>query len=146
MKKFLLPLLFLSFIFSNVQAEKSAEQMVASKKKADMTYKELMAVMGRSSAMMHEGILRENKQMVEVGAHFILNHPAPNHKPWMIMKKEDHKGFKQSLMHYDKILDVHTNAIVKAAKMNKWDEASKASNELMNSCIACHTQWRAKVK
>ena len=134
-------------IISSSYAEtKTAEQLVASMKEADMTYRELMEVMGRTSSMMHEGILRENKQMVEVGAHFILTHPAPNHKPWTIMKKKDQQGFKQSLLAFDKILDIHTEAIVEAAKKEDWIEASKASHELLNSCVSCHVMWRNKVK
>jgi len=134
-------------IISTSYAEKkTAEQLVASMKKADMTYRQLMEVMGRSTSMMHEGILRENKQMVEVGASFILTHPAPNHKPWSIMKKEDQKGFKQSLLAFDKILDIHTEAMVEAAKKEDWIEASKASHQLMNSCVSCHSMWRHKVK
>lgn len=134
-------------IISSSYAEtKTAEQLVASMKKADMTYRQLMEVMGRSTSMMHEGILRENKQMVEVGANFILTHPAPNHKPWTIMKKEDQEGFKQSLLTFDKILDIHTEAMVEAAKKEDWIEASKASHELLNSCVSCHVMWRNKVK
>ena len=97
MKKILTTLLLMSLATSNVLAEKDdAEKLVSSKKKADMTYQQLMEVMGKTSSMIHEGIFRENKQMVEVGAHFILNHPAPNHKPWAIMKKEDHAGLKRA--------------------------------------------------
>lgn len=146
MKK-ILPLLLASLTFSNVYAEENtAEQLVASMKKADMSYRELMEVMGRSSSMMHEGILRENKQMVEVGANFIFTHPAPNHKPWSIMKEEDQKGFKQSLLSFDKILDTQTGFIVEAARKDNWIEASKASHDLMNSCISCHAMWKDKVK
>jgi len=80
-------LLYVSVLFSGIQAEeKTAEQLVASKKKADMSYRQLMATMGIGSTMMHEGILRENKQMVKSGANLILHHPAPKHKPWSIMK------------------------------------------------------------
>ncbi|MCU7834473.1 MAG: hypothetical protein KZQ83_04385 [gamma proteobacterium symbiont of Taylorina sp.] len=103
-------------------------------------------MMGRSNSMMHEGILRENKQMVEVGANFILSHPAPNHKPWSIMNKSDQAGFKKSLLAFDKILDIHTESLVEAAKNENWMAASKASHELMNSCISCHSMWRHKVK
>ena len=147
MLRIFLTILFVSFVTSNVFAEKDdAEKLVSSMKKADMTYRQLMEVMGRSSSMMHEGILRENKQMVEVGANFIFTHPAPNHKPWTIMKKEDQARFKQSLVTFDKILDTHTESIVAAAKKENWIEASKASNELMNSCISCHAMWKQKVK
>lgn len=147
MLKILIILLSTSLLASNVFAEKDdAEKLVSSMKKADMTYRQLMEVMVRSSSMMHEGILRENKQMVEVGANFIFTHPAPNHKPWSIMKKEDQAEFKQSLVSFDKILDVHTESIVEASKKENWTEASKAANELMNSCISCHAMWKNKVK
>ncbi|MCU7834476.1 MAG: hypothetical protein KZQ83_04400 [gamma proteobacterium symbiont of Taylorina sp.] len=147
MLKILIILLSTSLLAPNVFAEKDdAEKLVSSMKKADMTYRQLMEVMVRSSSMMHEGILRENKQMVEVGANFIFTHPAPDHKPWSIMKKEDQVQFKQSLVSFDKILDVHTESIVEASKKENWIEASKAANELMNSCISCHAMWKNKVK
>ena len=147
MLRILIALFLMSLVTSNVFAENDdAEKLVSSMKKADMTYRQLMEVMVRSSSMMHEGILRENKQMVEVGANFIFTHPAPNHKPWNIMKKEDQAGFKQSLVSFDKILDVHAESIVEASKKENWIEASKAANELMNSCISCHAMWKNKVK
>ena len=140
-------LLCVTLMFSSLQAEEqTAEQLVASKKKADMTYKQLMATMGSGSSMMHEGILRENKQMVKSGADLILHHPAPKHKPWSIMKKEDQADFKKSLLAYDKILDMHAENIVASADKNKWSDASTAANELMNSCISCHAIWKNKVK
>lgn len=146
MKKILI-LLFASLGLSNACAEeKTAEQLVASLKKADMTYRQLMEVMGRSSSMMHEGIFRENKQMVEVGADFIFTHPAPNHKPWSIMKEADQAAFKQSLLAFDEILDTQTESIVAAAKKENWIEASNSAHDLMNSCISCHAMWRDKVK
>jgi len=140
-------LLCASLMFTGLYAEElTAEQLVASKKKADMTYKQLMATMGRSSTMIHEGILRENKQMVKTGANFILGHPAPNHKPWSNMKKEDQADFKKSLLAYDKILDIQTEAIVAAADKENWTDASTAANELMHSCISCHAVWKNRVK
>lgn len=129
----------------SAQAE-TAEEMVASMKKADMTYRELMAVMGKSSTSIHEGILRQNKQMVETGVTFILTHPAPNHKPWSIMAKEDQSGFKQTLMAYDKVLDQHANAILSASNKGDWAAATAASHELMNACASCHAAWKNKAK
>jgi len=141
-------LLFASFfVLTNAWAEaETAEALVQSMKKADMTYRQLMEVMGEASNMMHEGILRENKQMVEVGANFIFTHPAPKHKPWSIMAEEDQAGFKGSLLAFDKILDTHTNAVLAAARADQWVDANKALYELSNACIACHTTWRNKVK
>ena len=139
-------LMAFTFVPSAHAEQMTAEKLVSSMKKADMTYRQLMEVMGNSYIMMHEGILRENKQMVEVGANFILTHPAPNHKPWTIMKEEDQEGFKQSLLTFDKILENHSIEIVEAAKNENWMDANKASHDLMNSCLACHTMWRNKVK
>jgi cyanate lyase len=60
--KRILVVLFGSLLFSLSHAEeRTAEQLVASKKKADMTYKQLMEIMGDASAMIHKGIIRENK-------------------------------------------------------------------------------------
>ena len=140
-------LLCATLIFTSLQAEEqTAEQLVASKTKADMTYKQLMATMGSGSSMMHEGILRENKQMVKSGADLILHHPAPKHKPWSIMKKEDQADFKKSLLAYDKILDMHTENIVAATDKKEWSDAATAANELMHSCISCHAIWKNRVK
>lgn len=147
MNKFVLTsLISVVFSFNAYSQEDAAESLVSSMKKADMSYRQLMEVMVKSLNMMNEGIIRENKQMVEVGANFIFTHPAPNHQPWSIMKKEDQTGFKQSLVAFDKILDVNTESIVQAAKKEEWIEANKASHDLMNSCMSCHAMWRHKVK
>lgn len=126
--------------------EQTAEQLVASKQKADMTYKQLMEIMGSASSMIHQGILRENQQMVKEGANIILNHPAPNHKPWSIMQKADQKGFKKSLKFYNKDLDAHAERAATEAAKGNWPEARKAANDLTNSCTTCHAMWRSKVK
>ncbi|MCK5876882.1 MAG: hypothetical protein KAG43_04545, partial [Candidatus Marithrix sp.] len=143
MKKKMLILLFASLISSNTWAEgKTAEQLVLSKKKADMTYQQLMEIMGRSYGMINDGILRENKQMVKVGADFILTHPAPNHKPWLIVEKAEHGNFKQSLLAFDEILDTQTKSVLEAVKTENWVEAGKAAHDLMDSCVSCHAMWK----
>ena len=143
--KRLLVVLFGSLLFSLSYAEeRTAEQLVASKKKADMTYKQLMEIMGDASAMIHKGIIRENKQMVKKGADLILYHPAPKHKPWSIMAKSDKDAFKQSLLSFDKILDRHASRVEEEAAKENWLEASKSAYELTNSCISCHSMWKYK--
>lgn len=137
--------MFGSLLFSLSHAEEiTAEQLVASKKKADMTYKQLMEIMGDASAMIHKGIIRQNKQMVKKGADLILHHPAPKHKPWSIMAESDQKAFKQSLLSFDKILDKHAFRAAQEAKKENWLEASKSAYELTNSCISCHAAWKHK--
>ena len=79
----------------------TADQLVASKKQADIMYRQLMAILGEASSIIHKGILRENKQMVRTGADIVLHHPAPKHKPWTIMDEKDQETFKQSLLTFD---------------------------------------------
>ncbi len=126
--------------------QKTAEQLVASKKKADMTYRQLMEIMGSASAMIHKGIVGENKQLVNEGANFILNHPAPKHKPWTIMKESDREGFKKSLPSFEKLLSTHAGRAAEEAGQGNWLEASNAAHKLTTACIGCHSIWKNKVK
>ncbi|CAM3964832.1 hypothetical protein VRRI112168_07985 [Vreelandella rituensis] len=126
--------------------EGTAEGLVAGMERADMTYRELMEIMGRASGMMHEGILRQNPQMVKSGTHIILTHPAPSHDPWTIMAEEDQTGFKSSLVAFDKLLDQSAQATTDAALQRDWAAASRALQELNNSCVGCHAMWKDKVK
>ena len=139
-------ILFISLFGSSIYAQnKNADTLIASKKKADMTYKQLMEIMGSSLSMIQQGVIRENKQMVIEGASFILNHPAPRYKPWTIMKKSDQNDFKQSLLSYDETLDVHARRAMEEAKKENWLESSNAAHDLTNSCITCHLVWKSKV-
>ena len=146
MKKIAGALLVCLFVSISNAGENAAEQLVASKKKADMTYRQLMQILGGASTMIHEGIIRENKQMVKQGANIIFTHPAPKQKPWFIMEKSDQEGFKQSLIAFDKILDQHAERAVEEATKENWLEAANASHDLTSSCISCHSMWRHKVK
>ncbi|MCW8830354.1 MAG: hypothetical protein OQK32_02420 [Gammaproteobacteria bacterium] len=146
MKKVLLSALLLLSAQPIFAEQDAAEAMVASKKTADMTYRQLMEIMGSASATIQEGIMRENKQMVIEGVTFILTHPAPNHKPWMIMKEQDQAGFKSTLLTFDKTLDEQAIKVREAVNQSDWARANSALSELNSSCIACHAMWRAKVK
>ena len=94
MNKLIATFLICLFNTMTYAQQDDAEALVAGKQKAEMTYRQLMEILGRASSLIHEGILRENKQMVKEGANIILNHPAPNHKPWLIMSEADREGFK----------------------------------------------------
>lgn len=54
-----------------------------------MSYKELISNMGRSIGMMQEGVLTQNRELIEQGANMIFTHPAPNHSPWAIAQPQD---------------------------------------------------------
>jgi cytochrome c553 len=125
-------------------AEKSAEQLVAGKEKADITYRQLMEVMGTASDMINGGIVRENPQMVKKGVYLIVSHPAPNHKPWLIVPPGDQEEFKKTLVAYDPILDAQADQIAVAAERRDWVAATGAASTLMGTCVSCHAGWKAK--
>lgn len=146
MKKIAAALLVTALLPLPMHAQDSAEKLVATMRRADMTYKELMTILGKSIGMMQEGVLAQNRELVEQGANIVFTHPAPNHTPWDIMKPEDRAGFKQALVTYDKALDENTNDILKASRNRDWMAASGAVAQLQNTCVSCHTQWQDKAQ
>jgi len=134
------------FAASAEAQQKTAEELVASKKKADITYRQLMEIMGSASGLINEGIVRENPQMVRNGATLILDHPAPNHKPWTIVAEPERAAFKQTLLTFDKIMDNQAEKAAQLAEKRDWSGAGKAAYELTNSCISCHAAWKQKAR
>lgn len=129
-----------------VLAQQDAESLVASKRAADMTYRELMQILGRSLGWIQAGIVLENKQLVREGVNHVIHHPAPNHKPWTIMSKEDQDGFKQALLGFDPVLDIHANEAAAAAEKGDWLQATEAAARLQTTCVSCHAQWKQKAR
>jgi hypothetical protein len=127
-------------------AQQNAEALVASKRPADMSYRDLMQILGRALNWIQDGILLPNKQLVREGVAVVVNHPAPRHKPWAIMEAADQESFKQSLLAYDKILDAKASAVTAAAEKSEWLEAAEALAELQTACVSCHTQWQHKAR
>lgn len=125
-------------------AQEDADALVASKNKADMSYRELMQILGRSLTWIQAGIVQENKQLVRVGVNHVIHHPAPNHKPWTIMDKADQEGFKQALLSFDPVLDIHANEAAAAVEKGDWIGATEAAARLQTACVSCHAQWKAK--
>jgi len=149
MKKHLLTLLAISCLTLSplaAQAQQDAESLVASKRPADMTYRELMQLLDRALAWIQNGIILENKQLVREGVNHIVHHPAPSHKPWSIMDKADQQGFQQALLTYDKVLDLHANETATAVERSDWFQATEAAARLQGSCVSCHAQWKQKAR
>ena len=145
MNKLLTALLAIALLPTPAVAQETAEDLVASMRIADMTYKELMTIMGRSISLMQDGVITQNRELVAQGANLIFTHPAPSHKPWAIMEsKEDQAGFKQALLSYDKVLDVNAKAVVDASKARNWMDATSSLSNLQNACVSCHLSWKDK--
>jgi hypothetical protein len=123
----------------------TADKLVASKRQADMTYRQLMEIMGSATAMIQQGIVLENPEMIRIGAVMISDHPAPRHKPWTIVAESDQPAFKEALVSFNTVLHDTASQIEAAAASRDWIAASRASHALANACIACHTAWKNRV-
>jgi hypothetical protein len=103
-----------------------------------------MEIMGTAPSMITEGIVRENPQTVKNGVDLIINHPAPNHKPWLIVAPADQKEFKETLVSYEKILDSHAGQVSIEVEKRDWSAANNVASTLLSSCIAFHASWKDK--
>jgi hypothetical protein len=126
--------------------EKSADELIKSMKKEEISYRQLMNGMAMAHENITTGVVSMNKLLVDRGINFIRTHPAPRAKPWTTMAKEDRDGFKSMLVYYDKKMDDDIDAIEKAVNLKDWMGAVKASSKLSNSCISCHVVYKDKVK
>ncbi|WP_060825218.1 hypothetical protein [Sulfurospirillum cavolei] len=131
---------------SLVAEEKTADDLVASMQKEDITYAQLMSGMGMAYESIQNGVISMNKLLVDRGIYFIRTHPAPKQKPWVIMDKEDQEGFKAMLVYYDKKMDEDVAIIEKAAQQKDWIKAYEGAKELGNSCLSCHMASKNNVK
>ena len=126
--------------------EKTADDLVKSMKKEDISYTQLMSGMAMANNNIQTGILSMNKFLVDRGIDLIRTHPAQRKKPWVIMAKEVQEGFKSMLVYYDKKMDEDVEAIEKAVNAKDWNKAFDAVTEFSTSCINCHTAYKDKVK
>ena len=126
--------------------EKTADDLIKTMKKEDITYAQLMSGMAMAKNNIDTGIISMNKMLVDRGIDFIRTHPAPKAKPWVIMGEEDRKGFKSMLVFYDKKMDEDIESIEKAVEEKNWTKALEASSELSTSCISCHLAYKDKVR
>lgn len=126
--------------------EKSAEALIKSMKKEDITYSQLMQGMSEALNNIQSGIISTNSMLVNRGINFVRTHPAPRNKPWIIMEKEDRDSFKASLLYFDKKMDEDVLVIEKAVQKREWNQALDALNTFSNTCMACHNSWKDKVK
>lgn len=73
----------------------NANDLVASKDKSDMTYKQIMQRMGEAYKLMQTGIINENKELVKMGAWMIDNHPAPKTNLGVLFQNKNKKILKR---------------------------------------------------
>jgi ABC-type nickel/cobalt efflux system permease component RcnA len=122
------------------------EQLLATKTKSQMSYKQMMQQMGEGLKVLQTGVLTQNKTLVLLGCDIINNHPAPKEKPWSIVKPSDAKRFKETLIAYNQLLHTGVSDIQKSVKNNDWIETNKALFNLSNHCVSCHSVWKNNLK
>ena len=123
-----------------------SENLVNSKKKSDMTYKQMMQRMGQAYIMIQNGVIHKNKQLIRDGINMIQNHPAPKEKPWTIVKKDDTKAFKATLVSYNDTLHQSSDKITDTLLTNNWIDINEAVYNLSNNCVSCHNIWKDNLK
>lgn len=126
--------------------DKTAEDLVNSMKKEDITYAQLMSTMSMAINNIQAGIISMNKFQVDRGIDLIRTHPAPKKKPWFIMAKENRDAFKSTLVYFDKKMDEDVLFIEKAVEKKDWNKALVGLNEFNNTCMSCHITWKNEVK
>lgn len=123
----------------------SMDERFANSERSDLNFKQLMEGFGEGTVLMQEGILRQNKLLVDRGSKLILGHKPPYHQPWIIVAKENQEAFKQMLRANNPVFHQSPEAIATAAKQGKWPQAQQKMNDMTASCVACHTVWKNKV-
>ena len=129
---------------NHIHKIKNADELVKTKQKSNMSYKQMMTQMGEAYKLMQTGILTQNKELIALGANMIQNHPAPKTKPWLIMLKNEKDDFKQTLIAYDKLLHSGVNDIIDSLEYDDFLTINSKVYELSNHCISCHTVWQNK--
>ena len=122
----------------------NTKELLASKRKSNMSYKQMMIQMGEGFKMIQTGLLTQNKELIKLGCNIIQNHPAPKTKPWLIMPKESQEEFKKTLIAYDKILHSNVSKIEKSLEKGDFSDINQNIFELSNSCISCHSVWQER--
>lgn len=138
--------LVISLSSLSLAQEKTADDLISSMKKSDITYAQLMTGMSEALNNIQSGIIGMNSMLVDRGIDFIRTHPAPKQKPWVIMANEDRDSFKSTLLYFDKKMDEDVLSIEKAVNKKDWDMALQGLNTFGKTCMACHNSWKNKVK
>lgn len=118
------------------------DSILAKKRKADISFAQLMQVMHQATQMIFDGILFENKEMITLGAHLLDEHPAPARGPAADMVPEKRAEFRNVMPAYDKVFHITADRIRAAAAKGQWQEAYAGYREITDACVACHEAWR----
>lgn len=140
-------LIFAAALFANGHHSLAHEggdfdSMLAQKRKADITFAQLMQVMHQATSMIFDGILYENPETVALGAHLLAEHPAPANGPAAAILKERRDDFKNVMPTYDKVFHGAAESVTLNARKRNWQEAYAGYREITDACVACHATWR----
>lgn len=118
------------------------DDVLANKRKADITFAELMHIMHQATGMIFDGILFENRELVRTGANLLENHPAPSKGPGVAIIPSQREAFKNVMPSYDALFHGAVDRIEAAADKGNWQEAYAGYRDITDACVTCHAAWR----
>lgn len=118
------------------------DDVLARKRKADITFAELMQIMHQATGMIFDGILYENRELLRTGTSLLENHPAPAKGPGVAIIPERREAFKNVMPTYDELFHGAVDRIEAAAEKGNWQEAYAGYREITDACVTCHAAWR----
>lgn len=124
------------------EAGRSLEEVLASKRKADISFAQLMQVLQQGTEMIFAGIMQENAELVAFGARLIDEHPAPRGGPTVAFVQEKREEIKRVMPVYNQLFHQTAARIRAAAQQGRWQDAYAGYQEIADACVACHVAWR----
>lgn len=155
MKKFLVALAIAMLIIPSAvfaagveePKEKTFEQIVKGRAKANITFKELMQIASSETMRMFDGFMRQNYLQIELAANTLDNHPMPAKDvtgpgQWMFLVPEKREEFKAAMPHFEKSVHGYAREAAKLSKEGKWEEGYAAYQKMIAGCVQCHLVFK----
>jgi len=127
---------------THIHPHQNIEALIQSKTKSNLTYKQIMEQFGEAYLKIQNGVMLQDKDMIEDGLNKIQNHPTTKNNPWDIVNTNDIQAFKESLLYYDALLHSGATDITNSLKNDDWIEINKNIFKLSNHCVNCHIIWQ----
>lgn len=107
------------------------------------TLKSVMQGLEKSMNKLSRGIFYEEFNVIEEAAFGIAKHPKPKNQLPIVVKTLNKRMPK--FKYYDSKVHGAAVDIIEFAKKRDMDNILKKHKVIMNSCVACHTQFRSEI-
>ncbi len=121
---------------------RNLDEVLASKRMADISFAQLMQILQQGTEMIFAGIMQENAELVAFGARVLDEHPAPRGGPTVAFVPEKREEIKRVMPAYNQLFHQTAVRIRAAAQQGRWQDAYEGYQEISAACVACHIAWR----